>query len=68
MYRVKNEEGDRTRYFEEQSQHRSDLFKRPDERAALIERLDGDREAIDSLKEQLEEEQEEEQSEEDALR
>lgn len=54
MYRVTSHE--HSIYFEETSQHRSDLFKRPDERAQLIARLDSDRDSICSLMTELERE------------
>ncbi len=48
MYRVVSREY--TKYFEEHSQHRSDLFRWPEERALLAERIDGD---ITSLRDML---------------
>ncbi len=55
MYRVKSDY-EWTRYFEENSQHRSDLFRWPDERMALAERLESDRDSLAALLSDVEEE------------
>lgn len=52
MYRVKSQE--HSRYFEEQSQHRSDLFRRVDERRALIAEIEERVDALQNLRDELE--------------
>lgn len=48
MYRVTSQE--HSRFFEEHSQHRADLFRRSDERAALLLELDERIDALDQLR------------------
>ena len=61
MYRVKSHE--LSRWFEEDSQHRSDLFRMPTERPLLIKRIEDD---IDSLQGLLREQEREQEIEDEA--
>lgn len=60
MYRVKSLEPSWTwkRWFEEESQHRHDLFKMPSERPLLLDRLEFDIDALQYLQREQEHEQE----------
>lgn len=53
MYRVQSQEY--SRWFEDTSQHRSDLFRRSDERSALIAEIEGRIESLEQLRDEVEE-------------
>lgn len=55
MFRVRSLEN-HSRWFEDSSQHRGDLFKMPEEREALLARIEGDIDALESLQREVEEE------------
>lgn len=52
---------DHSKWFEEQSQHRSDLFKMPSERSLLIRRIEDDIDSMQYLLREQEREQEREE-------